>query len=284
MTFETWRLLELREPEDPIWNMALDASFLGAESDPASVRTDPASTPVAFSPILRFYRWSRPTLSIGYFQSVEKIARLHDCAAQKICVVRRPTGGGLVRHGFGSNQDGIKDRGHSLDRVRKFHDIPRDLTLSLALPENHPKMAGRVSDSYRAVHTVLLDALQPLFPGLNFSACAAALKPRADRSCFEEPVACDLEYQGTKAVGSSQRRKNGRLLHQTSLQLSGKTWETAAETNFLDITKRIADAFEAAWKIRFFKSDLQASERMLAVRRRELLAASPEWSFTPIFP
>lgn len=230
---EVWRLLELTAPEDPVWNMALDTVLLNAPADSA--------------PVLRFYRWSQPALSIGYFQNVEKIARSQDCAAKKIQVIRRPTGGGMVPHGT-------------------------DLTLSFAVSENHPRLAGKVSESYREVHALIREALLPLFPGLTFSACAAPLKARSERPCFEEPVACDLEFNGHKIVGSSQRRKNGRLLHQTSIQLAG---------DMTDMAKKIVSAFESRWNIRAAAGRITASEAAAARDFSASLAASGEWAFVP---
>lgn len=247
---EVWRLLELSRPEDPAWNMALDASLLDAaesNSNSASHGRADEKSPAAL-PTLRFYQWSKPALSIGYFQSVEKTVRAYDCQRQNLWVVRRPTGGGLVRHGS-------------------------DLTLSFTVSENHPRLAGKVSDSYRAVHAVLREALLPVFPDLTFSACAAPLKARSERLCFEEPVACDLERGGEKVVGSSQRRKNGRLLHQTSIQLPGDPQEMA---------RRIAAAFETHWNLRLSPSVLTDTEKKSAEAARATAAASAEWTFSPV--
>ncbi len=229
---ESWRLIELSAPEEPVWNMALDTALLGA--------TGPSAPPT-----LRFYRWSRPAYSIGYFQSVEKIVRAFRCAETGFDVVRRPTGGGMVRHG-------------------------EDLTLSIALSEDHPRLAGRVSDSYRSVHAVILAALEPMFDGLAFSACAAPLKARSERLCFEEPVSCDIEWKGNKVVGSSQRRKNGRLLHQTSIQLPGDAQ---------DMARRIAQSFRSHWNLDFSPSVPTPEESKSAASVRSDFYASAEWVF-----
>jgi lipoate-protein ligase A len=232
---EVWRLIPLSAPEDPVRNMAFDTALLDAPADAA--------------PVLRFYRWSRPSISIGYFQSVEKTVRDHHCAEKKIPVVRRPTGGGLVPHGA-------------------------DLTMSLSLPENHERFAGGVSDSYRAVHTVILSALEPLFAGLAFTNCASPLSGRGkgDRLCFEEPVSCDIEWRGNKAVGSSQRRKNGRLLHQTSIQLPGDA---------ADMSLRIMRAFEERWDVAFAAASAAPAEQKSAAEAASNIYASADWAFCP---
>ncbi len=49
-------------------------------------------------PILRFYAWKPPAVSIGYFQSLEDEVDLAECKRQGVDVVRRVTGGGAVFH------------------------------------------------------------------------------------------------------------------------------------------------------------------------------------------
>jgi lipoate-protein ligase A len=47
---------------------------------------------------LRLYRWSRPTLSCGFHQRIEKRVNLDKCRGLNIAVVRRPTGGRELMH------------------------------------------------------------------------------------------------------------------------------------------------------------------------------------------
>ena len=80
------------------WNMAVDEALLADD-----VETDAAT--------LRFYRWSEPTLSLGYFQSYAD-RELH-AASRGCAVVRRQSGGGAILH-------------------------DRELTYSLVLPPTNP--------------------------------------------------------------------------------------------------------------------------------------------------
>lgn len=50
------------------------------------------------APNLRFYGWTPPAISIGYFQSLEEEVDLAACAAHGVDYVRRITGGGAVLH------------------------------------------------------------------------------------------------------------------------------------------------------------------------------------------
>src|SRR5262249_44894287 len=81
---------------------------------------------------LRFYEWSRPTLSLGYFQPYS--AREQHRASAELPVVRRASGGGAIVH-------------------------DRELTYSLAVAVAHPLAADSMS-LYHAVHQSLIEALR----------------------------------------------------------------------------------------------------------------------------
>ncbi|MBF0253613.1 MAG: hypothetical protein HQL11_00570 [Candidatus Omnitrophica bacterium] len=176
----TLRILPPDLPNDARWNMAVDEALLEAGT---------AAVPTA-----RFYLWENPSVSVGYFQDPRAALRVLDGRFEGCRVVRRPTGGGVVAHG-------------------------EDLTIALIVPEALAGLPAGVTDSYRAIHSVYLEALKPFFGGLGFSGSSAGFRPRSERVCFEEPTAFDLERQGRKAAGSSQRRRGGVLLHHTSLAL-----------------------------------------------------------------
>jgi len=78
----TCRLIVDR-PAPGAWNMAVDEALLDA-----AVEQGVAA--------LRFYQWSEPTLSLGYFQrhaDRDSHAASHDCT-----LVRRQSGGGAILH------------------------------------------------------------------------------------------------------------------------------------------------------------------------------------------
>src|SRR5262249_31734025 len=106
---ETWYLLQsgLGTPDH---NMAVD-----------EVLTEFAAR--WSQPILRFYGWSEPAASFGYFQKFAEVA----LATSLRPLVRRPTGGGLVPH-------------------------DADWTYSLVFPPTHPWYALKAVESYRRLH------------------------------------------------------------------------------------------------------------------------------------
>ena len=61
--------------------------------------------------VLRTYEWAPPTVTIGYFQSMEAEVDVRKCAEKKIPVIRRITGGGAVFHNLEVTYSFICDRG-----------------------------------------------------------------------------------------------------------------------------------------------------------------------------
>lgn len=121
MKFDKMRVLQTGKNVGA-WNMAVDEFLLGCEE-----------------PVLRIYGWSRPCVSIGYFQSIDDI-NYERCVKEKIDVVRRSTGGGAV-----------------------FHDA--ELTYSF-VTKNFPQNILR---SYEEVCQVIIGALEKLGLAAKFS-------------------------------------------------------------------------------------------------------------------
>ena len=102
---------------------------------------------------LRFYGWSEPTLSLGYFQTYAD--RQEHPPSLPCAAVRRLTGGGAI-----------------------LHDA--ELTYSIVLPGTHP-LAARRDELYQAVHGCLIEALGHF--GITARLCTAADKTAADITC-----------------------------------------------------------------------------------------------------
>lgn len=170
----------LEGPAGGAWQMAVDEVLLqtAAEQGQAS---------------LRFYQWSEPTLSLGYFQSYAD--RRKHIASRDCDVVRRQTGGGAIMH-------------------------DREWTYSLALPVAHP-LASDTTDLYHAVHEALCAALKawdvPLVVRGESDARPAEQQPFL---CFLRRTEGDVLCEGVKVCGSAQRRRRGAILQHGSLILA----------------------------------------------------------------
>ena len=149
-------------------------------------------------PTLRLYSWNPTCLSLGYAQPFKDV----DTQQLKIHnwdIVRRLTGGRAILH-------------------------TDELTYAVAGPQDDPRLAGGVLESYRRLSKALLAAL--LILGLPAEAFPQHQNPgSSNRSkepiCFEVPSNYEITVHGKKLIGSAQaRRKNGVLQHGT-LPLSG---------------------------------------------------------------
>jgi lipoate-protein ligase A len=169
------RLLPYEIADGP-FNMAADETLLGS-----------AAAGVAS---LRFYGWSEPTVSLGYFQS-ERV-RPREEHLSSLPYVRRPSGGAaLVHH--------------------------HELTYALALPAGKSWQPGQ---SWMCrMHSLIADALCHL--GVETAACAepgpAGSQPTM--LCFRQLTPGDLRIGGAKVAGSAQRRQRGVLLQHGAVLL-----------------------------------------------------------------
>src|SRR2546430_14140380 len=120
-TSDGWRLL-LDKPASGAWNMAVDEVLL----DAVTAGTAP--------PTLRFYAWTPPCLSLGYFQPFD-VVDVDGCWALGVDVVRRPTGGRAILH-------------------------DRELTYSVVLPASVLGQDGGGLPSYLRLCPGLQDGLQ----------------------------------------------------------------------------------------------------------------------------
>ena len=137
-------------------------------------------------PVLRFYSWSEPAATFGYFQKYKDVERMTTLRP----LVRRPTGGGLVPH-------------------------EADWTYSLAFPPSADWYDLKAVESYRAVHAWIKEAFARL--GLA-SELAPQRAPGQMGECFVGAEQFDVVWQNRKIAGAAQRRTKAGLLIQGSIQ------------------------------------------------------------------
>jgi len=182
-----WRLLK-DGPAAGALNMALDEAILLAVAEGRA------------PPTIRFYTWHPPCLSVGYAQPLERNFDLKACRAAGYDVVRRPTGGRAILH---------------ID----------ELTYSVALPQDDPRVAGGVVPSYQRLSEGLLAGLLQL--GVEAVQARPMRPSRGSESiartaaCFDLPSHFEITVGGKKLVGSAQVRRRGVVLQQGALPLWG---------------------------------------------------------------
>jgi lipoate-protein ligase A len=176
---DAWRLL-VDAPAGGAWNMAVDEVLL----DGVAAGEAP--------PTLRFYQWTPPCLSLGYFQAID-VVDFEGCRALGVEVVRRPTGGRAILH-------------------------DRELTYSVALPAAALGHDGGVLPSYYRLSLALRDGLRRLgVPATLAPESAASGTAEHGPVCFDRPSAHEILLQGRKLVGSAQMRRGCGLLQHGSI-------------------------------------------------------------------
>ncbi|ELK22410.1 MULTISPECIES: lipoate--protein ligase family protein [Anoxybacillus] len=186
MEKEVWRFIDSGNCS-PAFNMALDEALLEWHSEGK------------IPPTIRFYGWNPPTLSIGYFQKVEKEIDMEAVKKYGLGFVRRPTGGRGVLH-------------------------DQELTYSVIVSEAHPNMPQTVTEAYRVISQGILEGFR--FLGLDaYFAVPKTEEEKADlknpRSavCFDAPSWYELVVEGRKVAGSAQTRQKGVILQHGSILL-----------------------------------------------------------------
>jgi lipoate-protein ligase A len=206
----SWLLLQ-SGPGNPALNMALDEALL--ESMLRLGR-----------PVLRFYGWTKPAATFGYFQKYADVER----ATHWRPLIRRPTGGGIVPH-------------------------DADWTYSLVFPPGHEWHLLKAEESYRRVHKWIRVAFAKLNVPTKLAPCSKQFHPSTRSSrreeahfekseignreseinqslltsattsvltgqCFSGYEKHDVLWKGKKIAGAAQRRNKLGLLIQGSVQ------------------------------------------------------------------
>jgi lipoate-protein ligase A len=139
-------------------------------------------------PVLRFYRWSGPALSLGRFQPEDDVDR-DACWQRGVEVVRRPTGGRALLHGA-------------------------DLTYAVAMPRPAGE-AGHIEALYRRLAGALIAGLAELGVTATIGSDRGASGP----ACFSVAQGADLRVGDRKLCGSAQVQRGGVVLQHGSILL-----------------------------------------------------------------
>ncbi len=146
-------------------------------------------------PILRFYKWEPPAISIGYFQKPEDID-IESCKRENIGFIRRPTGGRSVLH-------------------------DKELTYSVVGGKENFFENKSLNDIYSIISKALVKGLRKSGFDVEFK------KPDYKKSqyhikvlCFDSTSTFEITLNHKKVVGSAQVRKNGVFLQHGSIILN----------------------------------------------------------------
>ena len=198
---EKWRFWvdRARAPQD---NMEIDERLLREV------------VPQLGAPVLRFYDWDRPSVTIGYVQKPEVVPE-----RDRYTVVKRPTGGGIV-----------------------YHD--NEFTYSVVIPARHWIVDLDRVESYHVIHKAIVRALAEVGLECLLSDTKDTSSDRATMRCFTTPTKYDVLLAPSnggaprKVAGAAQRRTREGILHQGSVSLD------VANLDKKTMSALLSDAFE----------------------------------------
>jgi lipoate-protein ligase A len=180
----TWRFLD-NGPATAAENMAKDEELLRAAGKAGTL------------PVLRFYTWSPPAVSLGRFQESEQAVNAEACRRRGFDIVRRITGGRAVLH----------------------HN---ELTYSVVSRSDNPLFPSNVLGTYKVIAAGLLAGLRNL--GIDAEMVSRSnrhahlvKKGSKDPACFSSPSWYEIVVNNKKIIGSAQRRLSGAFLQHGSI-------------------------------------------------------------------
>ena len=242
-------------------NMAIDEAILAAQKEQPN-------------PTLRFYGWTQPAFSFGYFQNIASEVDVDACRAEGIELVKRMTGGGTVVHGW-------------------------ELTYTLILPRNAGEM--NISDAYHIIGQSLVKAFQQLcIPTQCYAECPKSSQT-AQNICLTNPAEHDVMSDNKKLAGVSVRRNRSGIMFQGYISLDMppssilervskdpeiqqmlREKSTAINTDGRSIPRStliqvISETFNLG--IAFYPSELSSTEHAQAKTLAETKYATSAWNF-----
>lgn len=238
MKLVEWRLIK-DSYHNGFINMAVDEAIMIAHKNGL------------VSPTIRFYQWSPPAVSLGYFQDLKKEINVKVCQDIGIDIVRRPTGGKAVLH-------------------------DQELTYSFIIKENDPLVNDSILETYKKISGGIIR-------GLSYLGIKAELVPlrgklenhlldRSDKArihhldfksiCFSVPSQYEVQVEGKKIVGSAQVRKGGVVLQHGSLLIKLEKDKLFSVFNFpsVQIREKLKSKFKATSLEEILKRKIDFSE------------------------
>lgn len=179
-----WRYLDTG-PASGADNMAMDEKLLAEAVKGSTV------------PVLRFYTWAPPAVSLGRFQEAASSVDRAACRKHGIDIVRRITGGRAVLH-------------------------RHELTYSIISPIDNALFPNDVLGTYKAIASGLLAGLARLGVPAEMVSRSGKFEGMVKRdtkepACFSSPSWYEILVRGRKIVGSAQRRLAGAFLQHGSI-------------------------------------------------------------------
>jgi len=156
--------------------------------------------PFSSRPVLRLYGWEPAALSLGRFQAAGDVLNLPRCRNERVAVVRRITGGGVIYHAD-------------------------ELTYSIVCSPDQIPPAASIKDSFRVLTAFLIAFYRRLGLEAGYAVDASTPGERlGERTgfCFAGRESYDILVQGRKIGGNAQRRLKSVIFQHGSIPLADR--------------------------------------------------------------
>ena len=249
---EQWRLLQTGY-RTGFSNMAIDKAILVANSK--------SMVP----PTVRFYGWSPPAISIGYFQSVTEELDIDRCEQLGVDYVRRITGGGAV-----------------------FHE--KEVTYSIVVPESHPEIPKNIIKSYGRICGAVMKGLLHLgitsdyapindivTGGRKISGNAQTRKLQTVLQHGTVLMDVDVDKMFSLLKVPDEKIKD-KLISDVKQRITSIRHVTGKELDFEVVTKAMRRGFEEEFHVGLLEGKLSREELTLAKQFEKECFATKEWN------
>ncbi len=194
-------------------------------------------------PILRFYEWTGPCATYGYF--IDPFQHLDRKGVEQwgLNLGRRPTGGGIVFH-------------------------LADLAFSVLIPASHPAYSTNTLDNYAFINSRVAAAVINFKKGLVTTLLKDSENSKDDpcqHFCMAKPTIYDVMIAGKKVGGAAQRRTRDGFLHQGTISIT-----LPEEALLKDVLKQDTEVFEAMKTHSFLLMESTGNEHEIYTARQEL--------------
>lgn len=249
---EQWRLL-ITENKTAYTNMAIDRAVLVANSKKIA------------PPTVRFFTWSPPAISIGYFQSLDDEVDLEVCKKLGVDYVRRITGGGAV-----------------------FHD--NELTYSIVIPESHAQIPKNIIDSYKRICGAIIRGLGNLgidskyFPIndilTNHKKISGNAQTRKLKTVLQHgTILMDVDVEKMFSLLKVPDEKiKDKLIEDVRNRVTSIKHVLNSDISFRDVAEAMKKGFEEEFEIILIDGDLSQEELELADLYEKECFSAEDWN------
>lgn len=249
---EQWRLLQTGFTT-AYSNMAIDKAILVLQSK--------GKVP----PTVRFYGWTPPAISIGYFQSLVDEVNIQACERYGVDYVRRITGGGAV-----------------------FHE--KELTYSIVVSETHPEIPKNILKSYGRICGAVMKGLHQLgieseyvpindivTAGRKISGNAQTRKLETVLQHGTVLMDVDVEKMFSLLKVPNEKMKD-KLIADVKQRVTSIKHILGKEIRFKEVAAALKIGFEQEFHVELIEGKLSNAELVLAKQLEKDSFSKKEWN------